>query len=358
MRYCKGCGFPIPYGKFLAWTQNGTIIGRDSAHTRLVYLEVDELRSLFDGVSRWVNFSIDPIIARAEKEVGKRFIQTLLPGFIAKMPRGKMARPEFGIRATSKFIFNYMAGLGMGRAEMVEYVSGSHARVMLINPHSVPLIAGDGTGVFEFMERIGVEVGWERIKAEEYMVTIRKVSDQPPVEERLTLAEAQYIPGGVQLDKCPKCGVPREVTGNIYLDLEKGVLRHSKTGMRFVALPVQSFQAVLRELEAEFGSELPALMEGLEQKYMRETSSVRYSIGRDRDMLDIINDFPWMGIGNPVGAWQKDRTVQFVVDNPFHAGIVAGKVTGVYEAWTGNIVKTSWAEDSPGRLRVTLELMT
>src|SRR5450759_5929228 len=105
----------------------------------------------------------------------------------------------------------------------------------------------------------------------------------PPVEERLTLAEAQYIPGGVQLDKCPKCGRPREVTGNIYLDLEKGVLRHSKTGMRFVALPVQSFQAVLRELEAEFGSELPALMEGLEQKYMRETSSVRYSIGRDRD---------------------------------------------------------------------------
>jgi hypothetical protein len=358
MKYCKACGFPAPYGKFLGWTSDGTIIGRDSARTRLVYLEVEELRSLFDGVSRWMNFSIDPIICRAEKEVGKRFIKTLLPGFISKAPRGKLARPESAVKMTSRFIFNYMAGLGMGRGQMLEYNSGKSARVLLMNPHSVPLIAGDGSGVYEHLERVGVAVGGERVKSDEYIATIQKVSDDVPVEEQLVLEEERYIPGTVELDKCPKCGVPREVTGNIYLDFEKGILRHTQTGMRFVALPVESFTAVLKGLESEFGEELPGLMEGLEQRYMRETSSVRYAIPQGSHVKDIMGDFPWMGIGNPVAAWQEDKKVNFVVDNPFHAGIVAGKVTGLYEAWTGSIVRTGWTEPEPGRVQVTLEQVT
>lgn len=355
MRYCKGCGFPVPYGKFLGWTENGTIIGRDSEHTRLVYLEVDELRALYDGVSRWMNFSIDPIVARAEKEVGKRFITTLIPGFLAKMPRGKVARPEVAIRATSKFIFNYMSGLGMGNAEIVEYVSGSHARVLVRNPHVVALIAGDGCGVFEFMERVGVETGWERIKSDEYIITIRKSGESPIEVESISAVEEQYLPGNVQLDSCRKCGVPLAVTGNIYLDLDKGVLRHTKTGMRFVALPVASFNAVMRGLEAEIGPELPSLMQGLEQNYMRESSSVRYSVAAGRPVMEILGDFTWSGIGNPTAAWTEGNKINFVVENPFHPGIVAGKVTGLYEAWTGNIVRTGWSEDVPGRVQVTLE---
>lgn len=248
-----------------------------------------------------------------------------------------------------------MAGLGMGRAEMVEYVSNSHARVLVMNPHSVPLIAGDGTGVFEFMERVGVSAGWERVKSDEFVITIQKVSDEPPVEEQLVLAEIQYLPGNVELDKCQKCSVPWSVTKSIYLDLEKGVLRHSQTGMRFVALPAQSFDAVLTGLEREFGAELPSLMEGLEQKYMRETSAVRYSIPQGSPVVNIMADFPWMGIGNPVAAWVEGRKVFFVVENPFHPGIVAGKVTGLYEAWTGSIVRTGWVEEVPGRVKVTLE---
>jgi len=358
MKYCKGCGFPVPYGKFLAWSTDGTIIGRDSNKTRLVYLEVDELRGLYDGVSRWMNFSIDPIIARAEKEVGKRFIKTLLPGFIAKAPRGKLARPEAMVKATSRFIFNYMAGLGMGRGQMLDYASGKGARVQLMNPHSVPLIAGDGSGVFEFLERVGVSVGWERVKSDEFIITIQKVSDEPPSEQELNLAPPQYLPGTIELEKCQKCAVPRAVTDNIYLDFDKGILRHSKTGMRFVALPAESFNAVLRGLESEFGAELPSLMEGLEQRYMRETSSVRHSIPQGSNVKDIMWDFPWMGIGNPVAAWVDGKKVHFVIENPFHAGIVAGKVTGVYEAWTGSIVRTSWMEPIPGRVQVTLEHVT
>lgn len=51
------------------------------------------------------------------------------------------------------------------------------------------------------------------------------------------------------------------------------------------------------------------------------------------------------------------RGLQIVVGNPFHAEMVAGKVAGLYESWTGALVRSSWQEQSPGWLVVTMEFV-
>ncbi|MBU1672349.1 MAG: hypothetical protein KKF41_10335 [Actinobacteria bacterium] len=356
MRYCRGCGFPVPYGRFLQWTSDGTILGKDKGRTRLVYLEVDEMRHLYAGVSSWIGVPIDRIIYRAEKEVGRRFIETLLPAIISRMPRGHF-RPEWGVKATAGYVLNYMSGLGMGHAEVFDYQSGRSSRVRIVNPHVMALIAGDAAGVFGNLERVPVEARWERIKTEEYYLYIEKEegAQATPAIERLGLEEKGYLPGKVEFDAC-KCGVPLDVTRNIYLDLEKGILVNRVTGLREVALPVPSFDAVFREFTREFGADLPATMEDLEQEYARENSAVRYLAGTrgPESMMTILSDFPWRGIGNPVAAGPVQGGLQVVIENPFHAGVVAGRVAGLYEAWTGTQVGVSWQEDAPGRLRVTL----
>jgi hypothetical protein len=356
MKYCRGCGFPAPYGKYLEWTDDGTILGRESTRTRLVYVDTDELANLFRGVTDWMGVPIDRIIYRAEKEVGRRFIKALLPGFMAKIPRGKMARPQFGVKAIGHYVFNYMAGLGMGRAEVIDYHSGRFARVRITNSHSIPLVAGDGAGVFEILERIGVDVNWERIRMDEYIVTLEKVSDEPPDEGRLSLEEQNYIPGDVHLQKCKKCGLPAAVTNNFYLDLEKGILRNSVTGMRVVALPVQSFYAVFRELAREFGKDLLSIVERLEKEYARECSGVRFFADAKNleGVSQIYSEFPWKGIGNPVAVRQTQDGLEVVVDNPFHPALVAGKVAGTYEAWLDDTVEYTAAQESPMRLKVTM----
>jgi hypothetical protein len=35
--------------------------------------------------------------------------------------------------------------------------------------------------------------------------------------------------------------------------------------------------------------------------------------------------------------------------------MVAGRVAGQYEAWTDSLVRSSWTEEAPGRLRVLME---
>ena len=60
MRYCRSCGFPVAYGRFLEWTSDGIILGKDSSRTRLVYLDVDEIQNIFTGVSRWMGIPHRP----------------------------------------------------------------------------------------------------------------------------------------------------------------------------------------------------------------------------------------------------------------------------------------------------------
>jgi hypothetical protein len=359
MRYCKKCGFPVPYGRFLEWTSDGTILGREQTRTRLVYLDVDEIRNILDGVSEWMGIPIDRIVYRAEKEVGRRFIKALLPGFFARVPRGRLARPTPGVKAIGHFVFNYMAGLCMGKAEVIDYRSAVGARVRVTNGHCIPLVAGDGAGVFEHLEKIGVDADWERVRSDEYVINLEKTADEPDElpADRLTLEKAEYLPGQVSLDHCGKCGVPHEVTDSIYLDLDKGVLRNKITGMRLVALPAQSFNAVFRELFRELGSQLPSVVERREREYTREGAGVRYTVKDlgDEGLVSIFSDFPWKGIGNPTSARETGEGLEVTVENPFLPQMVAGRVAGQYENWIDGSVESGWTEESPGRLKVTLK---
>lgn len=354
MRYCRECGIPLPFGRFLEWTRDGTILGRDPMRTRLVYLEVDEIRSLFSGVEERLGLSIDPLVYRAEKAVGRRFAGTLIPSFVTRVPRSRVTRPQWGIKLIGHFIFNYMAGLGMGRARVERYRSGVSATVHLEDVHSLPLVMGDGAGVFEHLERVGVDAMWHEERSGCYTVTLEKISDAPPPDKRLVLGKTVYLPGRISLDYCPRCGIPREITGNLLLELGRGMVRNRTTGAREVAVPAQSFFAVFRELERELKEEMPAILEELEREYMRESSGVRRYVDEWERVAELFSDFPWRGIGNPIRAERTDYGIEVVVENPFHPGMVAGRVAGLYEAWTESRVRADWVEDRPGRLKVTM----
>ena len=217
-------------------------------------------------------------------------------------------------------------------------------------------MAGDGAGVFEFLERVGVDATWERVRTDEYIITLEEVSDEPAAEERLVLDQAvDYLPGNVEFQRCNRCKVPLVASKTVYLNLERGMLRNTVTGVRVVALPAQSFDAVFRELFREFGEELPSLVERLEQEYARENTLVSYYVGGNEGGVErLFSDFAWRGIGNPTLVQSTGGGLEVVVENPFHAEMVTGRVAGLYEALIEDRVQTNWVMESPGRLKITL----
>lgn len=144
------------------------------------------------------------------------------------------------------------------------------------------------------------------------------------------------------------------MTNSIYLDLDRGILRNKITGIRVVALPAQSFDAVFRELAREFGSQLPSRVENLELDYVRDTTYITPDM-RSYGIGIIFSDFGWKGIGNPVSVAEKGEGLEVVVENPFHNEMVAGRCAGLYEVWTGKKAEHTWAEEYPGRVRVSIQ---
>jgi hypothetical protein len=356
MRFCRVCGFPLAYGRYLEWTADGVIQGRDPARTRLVFMEVDEIRTLFSSVSEAIGLPVDPIVCRAEKEVGRRFISTLVPVSATRVPRRKLARPLFIARFFVHILADYMAAMGMGRARLLEYKPGLFVKVELTESHSLPLVIGDITGVVEYLDQAGMDASWTEPVAGPAVLNIVKVSESPGREERLGLEPPEYLPGKAAFNRCPRCSVPREVSDSLKFELERGVVRNAVTGAREVALPAQSFAAVFRELGSELGEDVHDLVEGIAQQYTRESSAVRRYAGEvdDGGVLELLSDFTWRGMANPTRVEKTDRGLEVTLENAFDAGMAAGRVAGLYEAAFGTRVRVSWVEERQGRLKVTM----
>jgi hypothetical protein len=108
-------------------------------------------------------------------------------------------------------------------------------------------------------------------------------------------------------------------------------------------------------VDSNFGKDLPSVVEKLEQRYAREETLTSYYVeGVEGGIERLYSDFSWKGIGNPTSAGNTEKGLEVVVENPFHAEMVAGRVTGLYEALVQEEVQSSWSEQTPGRLTVTI----
>ena len=60
------------------------------------------------------------------------------------------------------------------------------------------------------------------------------------------------------------------------------------------------------------------------------------------------------GMGNPVEAEMRDGTLTVVIDNPFSAALLAGRVAGIYQALEGVRPTASWDVHPEGYLVITV----
>ena len=313
MRHCPECGILRGYGRNFRWTPDGTIIARDPGRTRFAFLEVDELNALISGVSDHIGLPIDHIVFQAEKEVGRRFIDTRAPSLIARIPRTRLTRPRFAARLITRFVGYFMVGLGLGRAKMGTYRSAESTDLWLFDPYCVPLLVGDTAGMLEYFDHVTMDANWEELEDGSFHVKLWKSDDMFTAEERLTYEKPAYIQGQVKHDYFRRCNVPLAVTENLMWVMDKGIIKNKHTMVREVPVPAESFFAVFRELERELGHEVPALIEELEGKYRRERS-VKYSSLQDvNEPSDLFTDFPWRGIGNPVKAARTEGGLEIIL---------------------------------------------
>lgn len=344
---CRDCGAPVYTRIFRKWNDDGTVTGRLSKGIRICHIEAGEITAMVEGVSERIGYPIDRIVVEGERKASRGVTdETFSAGHGAL---GLVGRSWGGSPVSLGISMDISRAVGNGSGEILDHRRGERLLVKFADPFCVPVVVGETWGSFEALYRITAEAEWE--EADGGVVIDLKKSSDGMVEQhpdRLALKKMATRQGRVRFDRCPRCGVPREVTHAIEWDLERGIVTNRKTGRREVTIMVESVNAVIHELASELGEGIPEMVMEIEEGYVASVTDGNGTPGGIDGYRSLLSELTVMGMGNPVDVSLEDGTLKVAVDNPFCEPLLAGRVGGYYEVLEGVKPTVTWTPDTAG----------
>ncbi len=354
--YCRQCGFPRLVSHLMRWNSDGTMNAVFRKGFRVVIFPTEFLDGLFTNVEARLGISIRHLVFEAQSNATTVLFEGT-PG--ARL----VSRLNLGKRFTVDFGFNRLASLtGMARSDTLEYVPGSVGIARITNPFQLDMMASIVVGAFEFLEDCPFEYSWEEDSPNSYVITVRPTSEESDVAERLQMEFSPALPGKLNHERCPRCGVPRALKHLKWVD-EEGIILDRRTGTRVMMSDGYMVTAVFREMAKELGEEVNLLLVDAQREWtVRHVGLLGLTTG-DGPLSDdelqrayrmYLGDLPAYGQGNPVTIELLDPGVRIEVLNPYQKYILAGTLQGLFEALekTGSAVQ--WEECRPGAVTYTI----
>ena len=170
------------------------------------------------------------------------------------------------------------------------------------------------------------------------------------IEERLIPSRIPRKPGDIEYRRCPKCGVPVELS-EFEWNLEDGIIRHRDTGLRFAFIGPVGLQIICDELEAEIGESIPEAI--IEAQRMHSQSVVG-----DLWQRFLSDDFrKWLGVlgmGNLVSVELEGDVLSARIENSALPLMTMGTAIAIREHATGGKVEADWSLAEDGDLTFTV----
>jgi hypothetical protein len=345
MRKCRDCDFPRKFARFFDWRSDGTIISTDRTKTRsqITLLEAGEIESLFADLSGTIGINVDRFLIQAQKNIGKAIYANLPIRHMKRVPASRFFRPQWLARLLVKVIAGDIAGLGDGRVSLERYVAGEAMVLRFADPVVPPLLVGSAAGIYESIEEMPIALVDYRIESSgDLVIDLSHGTDSPGGQERLYLEDIRPGEGPVSYDRCLDCGVPRMAARTFSWDIDRGIIRNRRTGGRDVVVAVQSVNAILRELEAELGEEIPRLV----YEHQRAVTLKRLEgaeAGEAAEFLDgFLADMALRGLGYPTAFTFTGSDLMVEISNAYNQVLYAAKLAAALEKVTGTPSLIEW----------------
>jgi len=342
---CSYCTAPIYVRLAAKWNDNGTVTGRFAGSTRVVQIYAAELNHILEGISARIGLDISRVVLEGERKAGVLFSSEIMDR-LGGAPR-IVAKPFS--RWVIAFMVRMTKNAGLGDSHLSRYRRGKLMVIECESPFNVPVFAGDMLGAFEDFHRTPGDATWEG-DDEHVTITISAASDVKHVsEERLKPVLPPTLPSDVKFMRCPRCGIPLEVTQRYKFDLKRGLATEFQTGKRIVTVIIDSLNAVFAELESELGDEVKDMIVELEAEYVRDNAPAVTAQADEKAVSVLLDDLRIKGMGNPTQvALLATGGLRVRVDNPFSEELLAGRVLGVFEALCGVKGTVQWTPDTDG----------
>lgn len=344
---CGFCTAPIYLRIAAAWNDDGTITGRYAPSTRVVQLYDSEINHILSGISGRIGHDIGRIVVEGERKAAIQFNRDLMERW--RGPTRALMHSRLFYRPLNLLLLRAARSAGLGSGRILHYRWGDEIEIEFSSPFNIPILAGDMLGTFEAFFSKPAEVTWEG-DSRRAVITISTAGGASHVEEqRLKPLLPPTRPGGVSFDRCPRCGIPLEVTRRYRFDLDDGVATEVKGGRRIVTVIIDSLLSVFEELEGELGEDIPRMIVDLEGDFIKENAERAGGPGDAHLVEGLLGDLTVKGMGNPVGiSVSADGILEVRIDNPFSRELLAGRVLGYYRMLWGDPARVEWTPDTEG----------
>jgi len=286
MERCGECGVPDIIGRELRWEDNGVISLTESPHNRMVIFESNIIDNTFDGLEEMLGRSIRPLVVESRRRETRRFIErsfpfevrnTLLIGepgsgggdyFFGRTMSNAVQRMR---RDISERVIKVATAFGYGKVALgwEEKEPYPWRTLVITQPYSLSLWMADFLGTVEAFEGVDMTVRGERVGKDVYHFRLSPGEHPVALRERLRRRRRYpFKPGDMEFERCPACGVPRLVSTYRW-DFDKGTITASDTGRRVAFFGPLSIEAVLDDLEAEYGSSVPVMTIEAQKRYVK-----------------------------------------------------------------------------------------
>jgi hypothetical protein len=335
--------------KGLIWHGDGTISEKKDPDHRMLFCESDNLEALFAGIESIIGMSIEKIVIESKRRVTREYLEKMIPALARKLIyffKASLIAEKMGV----------IGGVhGYGLIDMVKIKKrterGDYLLMVIEHPYSIRFFRGDNLGGMEAASGRECTVEEKQVGEDKYQLEMW-VSEHPPeLQERLKLKAYPLKPGDIQLERCPKCGIPLAVAAYKW-DPDTGSIRNPENGVRMALFGPVGLEAVFYELEQELGEAIPETIIKAQTRYVKE----HYPAGdwlrgeeKLREMIAI------RGTGILTDYRVESDGLTMTIQNSSIAYLIIGIIKGVFEIARGldSSVHT-WSVSEDGDLTVSV----
>ena len=369
---CEECGVPLMISSALKWEGNGVISMAMSPSNRMVFYESGNIDGLFRGIGELVGMSVEHIVIESRRRETKRYIEKLYMANMKEevdlarngmrekdLPQDSAIRQKLlqVARVITDNINDVARVNGYGDISLTGgWETGEEFpwRTMIIrDPYSVMLYAGDMLGSVEAVEDIDHWIEYREIEENVYELTA--VPGQHPIalKDRLQRRKYDFKPGEIEYERCPGCGLPDEISRCAW-DIEKGIIVDPETGRRMAMFGPAGLEAVLYDLETELGEAIPEAVIKAQKDY------VKGYVGEEdwkQDARSFRRLVASRGLGN-LTRFEGDRaTLNATIENSCLHLLMVGTTQALVEMVYGaEDSSCEWELSEDGDLNVTIRV--
>jgi hypothetical protein len=349
IRLCEKCGVPEAIAGDQAWLNSGVIVQGTNLSWRMGFSESENLDPLFAEIEKIIGRSIQAKVMEFGKFGAIFYWENVMRPEISALVRGRL----MSLEVMSEVVVAAGEINGFGKYQVREMRFQGDADDALVirvdNPFSIPLSMGILAGCCEMVTGNPYTVKIDRVSGDTYDLSLGIGRAQKAARD-IRVKPYYHRDGDIYLEPCASCGVPKALS-NLKWDLAKGRITDSRNGKRMICLGSEVWDPLFKELEKEFGEEIPGAIIEAQRRLVRQGLFAFEDVCRADAMRE---EFAMRGWGNFREMQVNPNRAYFRVDHTINHPILIGSGQAFFEMAYGVESNAEWEVSDNGDLQVEI----